>query len=453
MVGFKFKNYFWNTCRYLADLNLSIFILFLITIFSVFGSIIEQNQSIMYYQINYPLVKDSIFRLNWKLIIYLGLDNIFQTWWFLSILLLFVLTLLTCTLLTQLPSLRNARRWKFIYSTSYRPEKFSLEENFCRKNNSLMVMTYILLKSSFFIFCQSKSLYAYKGLYGRISPIFVHFSIVTILIGSILSFFCGFTAQEIIPGGEFFNIRHFVKSGILSSVSPNILSHVDHFKLDYNLNGSIKQFISRISLFSSHGKTLTSGLLSVNHPFRYSYLSFYQTDWEVNGIKISINNNIILQRLLAKTRINNRDCWICSLPFAADRQFLCVIFQLNQPILVFNSSGVMIGQISVKESFSINQINFRIDDIIISTGLQIKSDLGIGIVYTGFFALMLSTITSYLSYSQVWFYRSIYSFNFLSSTNRSVLSFEEDVFLISYSYTFLISSTISNVHSINKTIL
>lgn len=453
MVVFKFKNYFWNACRYLANLNLSIFILLLIIVFSVFGSIIEQDQSTLYYQANYPLAKSSVLSLNWKLIIYLGLDHVFQTWWFLLILLFFILTLLACTLLTQLPSLRNARRWKFMYSTSYSGDNFSFKENFYRKNNSLTIMTHVLVKSSFFIFSQSKSIYAYKGLYGRISPIFVHFSIVTILIGSVLSFFCGFTAQEIIPSGEFFNIRHVIKSGRFSSISPNILGHVDHFRLDYNLNGSIRQFISRISLFSSHGTSLTSGLLSVNHPFRYSYLTFYQTDWEVNGIKISIDNNATIQRVLAKTRLNNRDCWIGSLPSETGKQFFCVIFQLNQPILLFDSSGAMMGQITVKESFSVNQINFCITDILISTGLQIKSDLGISIVYMGFFLLMLSTITSYLSYSQVWFYRSIYSFNFLALTNRSVLSFEEDIFLISYMYTFLISSKTSDLKSINKTIL
>ena len=51
-------------------------------------------------------------------------------------------------------------------------------------------------------------------------------------------------------------------------------------------------------------------------------------------------------------------------------------------------------------------VNFErpmtLSEIISSTGLQIKTDPGIPIIYLGFFFLMLSTLISYITYSQIW---------------------------------------------------
>jgi cytochrome c biogenesis protein len=46
--------------------------------------------------------------------------------------------------------------------------------------------------------------------------------------------------------------------------------------------------------------------------------------------------------------------------------------------------------------------SFTLLEIISSTGLQIKTDPGIPIIYTRFFFLMISTLISYITYSQIW---------------------------------------------------
>lgn len=42
-----------------------------------------------------------------------------------------------------------------------------------------------------------------------------------------------------------------------------------------------------------------------------------------------------------------------------------------------------------------------VEDIIGSTGLELKSDPGVPLVYAGFGALMITTLISYISHSQV----------------------------------------------------
>nr|ARW68633.1 cytochrome c biogenesis protein ccs1 [Palisada sp.] len=440
MEIFEFKNFLWSFLKKLANLNFSIFILVIISMFCVIGSIIEQDQSLSYYQVNYPVdnFKNSIF--NWRIIYYLGLDHIFQTWWFILIIIIFILTLLSCTFFTQLPSLRYARRWKFIYNKNYLNRNVSFKDNYISSNNSLMIMIYSLVYSDFFVFSQDYSIYSYKGLYGRMSPIFVHISLVTILLGSMFSFLSTFVAQEVIPSGEIFHIRNIVHSGFLSSFPPNIFGRVEHFSIDYNVDGSIKQFFSDLSIVSYQGQNILSQKISVNQPLTYHNITFYQTDWQINALRIRLPGVNTLQKKLFKTSVNNKNCWLCNVVIDDSSQILLAVFDLNNPILVFNSDGLLLGKFLVNQSFYINDICFIVDDILTSTGLQIKMDFGIATVYLGFLVLMLSTVLSYLSYSQIWFYRVSDVFQFLASTNRAVLSFEEELFCIDFIYELCILS-------------
>jgi cytochrome c biogenesis protein ResB len=46
-------------------------------------------------------------------------------------------------------------------------------------------------------------------------------------------------------------------------------------------------------------------------------------------------------------------------------------------------------------------VSLTLDDIVGATGLELKSDPGVPLVYAGFGALMVTTLVSYISHSQV----------------------------------------------------
>jgi cytochrome c biogenesis protein len=71
--------------RLLADLRFSIFILLLISFCSIIGTIIEQDQSIETYKINYPLTNPVFGFLTWDRILQFGLDHVYKTWWFFAL--------------------------------------------------------------------------------------------------------------------------------------------------------------------------------------------------------------------------------------------------------------------------------------------------------------------------------------------------------------------------------
>ena len=104
--------------RLVADLRFSIFILLLISFFSILGTVIEQDQSLEVYKTNYPLTNPSFGILTWDRIIQFGLDHVYKTWWFFTLIFFFGLSLVSCTFLQQLPSLKIARRCQFFRTTN-----------------------------------------------------------------------------------------------------------------------------------------------------------------------------------------------------------------------------------------------------------------------------------------------------------------------------------------------
>jgi cytochrome c biogenesis protein len=63
-------------------------------------------------------------------------------------------------------------------------------------------------------------------------------------------------------------------------------------------------------------------------------------------------------------------------------------------------------------------------DILSSTGLQIKADPGILLIYSGFLFLMISTLISYITYSQIWIVQDKKKIFIGGNTTRAKFDFE-----------------------------
>lgn len=428
------KNVKWIFFKLFSNLSFAIVILLLILVFSLLGSIIEQNQSFAYYQEIYPVKSISLLDFNWKFIIALGLDHIYESWWFITILIILSLSLITCTFSVQLPSLRNARRWKFRNNnnnTSYKPDL--LNKNVMLKK-SIVNMSYSLNSQGYYCFNRHNKIYAYKGLVGRIAPIIVHISLIVILFGSTISFTNGFIVQEMIPVGEIFHTKNILGAGLNSIVPVYSTFRVDNFYINYNFDNSIKQFFSKLSYVKIDGSKRLFQSIFVNSPLKLKNLTFYQTDWQINALRIQIDRNFIIQYKLNKVQIGNSIFWMCNFPVDHEHHLFIVISTLNNSIYIYDNLGRFISVASLNQKVYFKQSCFRIIEIMSSTGLQIKVDPGLPFVYTGFFLLMISTVISYLSYSQLWFNIDSNSCYLNGCTNRAILFFEEELQVICRKY-------------------
>ncbi|XWK90711.1 MAG: cytochrome c biogenesis protein [Phormidium sp.] len=413
----------------LADLRLAILLLLAIALFSISGTVIEQGQSVPFYQANYPEHPALFGFLTWKVILIIGLDHVYRTWWFLSLLILFGSSLTACTFTRQFPALKAARNWKF-YEQPRQFEKLALSAEL--ESSSFNSLLPELQKRSYRIFQEGNSLYARKGIAGRIGPIVVHASMLIILAGSILGGITGFVAQEMIPSGQTFQVRNIVDAGPLAAaqVPKDWGVKVNRFWIDYTPEGGIDQFYSDLSVVDKQGKEVDRQTIYVNKPLRHQGVTFYQTDWGISAVKFQFNNSPIFQLPMAQLDTNGKGriwgTWIPTKPDLSEGVSL-ITKDLQGTLLIYDTTGKLISTARTGMIAEVNGVKLKILEVIGSTGLQIKADPGIPIVYAGFGLLMLGVIMSYISHSQIWALEKDGKLYIGGRTNRAQVAFEREM--------------------------
>ncbi|MCE2696277.1 MAG: cytochrome c biogenesis protein [Nostocales cyanobacterium LE14-WE4] len=414
----------------LTDLRLAIILLLIIALFSVSGTVIEQGQLPDFYQSNYPEHPALFGFLSWKVIQVVGLDHVYRTWWFLSLLVLFGTSLTACTFTRQLPALKAAQKWKY-YEEPRNFTKLALSAEL--EGVSLPSITPILQQKSYRIFQEKDDiLYARKGIIGKLGPIIVHIGIVAILLGGIWGAMTGFMAQEMIASGDTFQVKNIVDAGAWSSqdVLKDWSVRVNRFWIDYTPTGGIDQFYSDMSVLNNEGKEVNHEKIYVNKPLRYHGVVFYQTDWGISSVRVRLNKSPIFQLPMAQLDTKGKGrlwgTWIPTKPDLSEGVSL-LAKDLQGMVLIYDAQGKLINTVRAGMSIPVNGVNLQILDVMGSTGLQIKFDPGIPIVYTGFALLMLGVVMSYFSHSQIWALQTGKTLYIGGKTNRAQVAFEQEV--------------------------
>ncbi|MBV8885510.1 MAG: cytochrome c biogenesis protein [Chroococcidiopsidaceae cyanobacterium CP_BM_RX_35] len=415
----------------LTDLRLAISLLLVIAVFSISGTVLEQGQSVDFYQSNYPEHPALFGFLTWKVILTLGLDHVYRTWWFLALLILFGTSLTACTFTRQFPALKAAQRWKF-YDQPRQFQKLALSAEL--DTGSLLSLTPLLQNCRYRVF-QSEAegtVYARKGIVGRLGPIVVHVGIVIILLGGIWGAMTGFVGQEMVPSGETFQVRNIIKAGpgAASQIPKDWSLRVNRFWIDYTPTGGIDQFYSDMSVLDSQGAEVKRKTIYVNEPLRYRGVTFYQTDWAIAAIRLQLNNSPVLQLPMAPLNTNGKGrlwgTWIPTKPDLSTGVSL-LARDLQGMLLIYDVKGQLIDTLRPGMATKVNGVTLRIVEVVGSTGLQIKADPGIPIVYTGFALLMLGVIMSYVSHSQIWALQKDGHLYVGGKTNRAQVAFEREM--------------------------
>ena len=413
----------------LGDLRLAILLLLAIAGISISGTVIEQGQSLAFYQSNYPEHPALFGFLSWKVLLFLGLDHVYRTWWFLALLILFGSSLTACTFTRQFPALKAARRWKF-YDEPRQFEKLALSAEI--DTGSLANLESALQQRRYKVFQEGNKLYARKGIAGRIGPIVVHASMLLVLAGAIWGALTGFMAQEMIESGTTFQVKNILDAGPMAApqVPKDWSVKVNRFWIDYTAEGSIDQFYSDLSVVDNGGKEIDRETIYVNKPLRYRGVTFYQTDWAIAGVRFRLNNSPVLKLPMAPLQTNGKGrlwgTWIPTKPDLSQGVSL-LAKDLQGTLLIYDTAGKLLTTVRAGMYAEVNGVKLYIDEIVGSTGLQIKADPGIPIVYLGFGLLMVGVMMSYVSHSQIWALQQDGSLYVGGRTNRAQVAFEREI--------------------------
>lgn len=412
----------------LGNLQLAIVLLLVIAVFSILGTVIEQGQAQAFYQTNYP-EKPALFGfLTWKVLLATGLDHVYRTWWYLSLLILFGASLITCTFKRQLPALKWFSRTQKLYTNPKQFQKFALSSEL--DQSSIDPFLELLTENKYKIIQDGDKVYARKGIAGRIGPIIVHASMIIILTGGIIGALTGFIAQESIASGNTFQISNIIDAGPWAApqIPKDWAVKVNRFWIDYLPTGEIDQFYSDLSVLNEAGKEVDRKTIHVNEPLRYKGVTLYQADWSIAGIAVKFNNSPVLNIPISRLNIPNGRLWGTFLPIKPDGSdgVSLIVKDMQGLVLIYGSDGKLISTVRKGMSIDIKGVTITIVDVVGSTGLQIKADPGIPVVYLGFALMMVSVLMSYVSHSQVWGLYENGKLYLGGTTNRAQVTFERE---------------------------
>ncbi|PIA55613.1 hypothetical protein AQUCO_00700135v1 [Aquilegia coerulea] len=379
----------------LANLPLAIGEMFSIAALMALGTAIDQGEAPDYY-----------FQIWW--ILFFGFDHMFTSPVFLGLLVLLAASLIACTYTTQIPIVKVARRWNFLNSAvAIRKQEFtdSLPQA------SVRDLGVILMGAGYEVFLKGPSLYAFKGLAGRFAPIGVHIAMLLIMAGGTLSASGSFRGSVTVPQGLNFVMGDVLRpNGFLSFPTEafNTEVHVNRFYMDYYDSGEVSQFHTDLSLFDLDGKEVMRKTICVNDPLRYNGITIYQTDWSISALQVLKDNEGPFNLAMAPLKINgDKKLYGTFLPIgdvdSSNVKGISMLARDLQSIVLYDQEGKFVGVRRPDSNLpvDIGGTKIVIVDAIGSSGLDLKIDPGVPIVYAGFGALMLTTCVSFLSHSQV----------------------------------------------------
>ncbi|GFY95075.1 cytochrome c biogenesis protein family [Actinidia rufa] len=374
----------------LSNLPLAIGEMATIAALMALGTIIDQGEVPDFYFQKYPEDNPVLGFFTWKWIFALGFDHMFSSPLFLSLLALLAASLMACTYTTQIPLVKVARRWSFVHSAEA-ISKQEIAETLPRA--SVQDLGVILMGAGYEVFLKGPSLYAFKGLAGRFAPIGVHLAMLLIMAGGTLSAAGSFRGSVTVPQG-----LNFVVGDVLGAKWISLYSYRSFL---------VRQFHTDLSLLDLEGKEVMRKTISVNDPLRYGGITIYQTDWSLSTLQILKDDEGPFNLAMAPLKLNgDKKLFGTFLPVgntdSPSVKGISMLARDLQSIVLYDQEGKFAGirRPNSKLPIEIDGTKIVIVDAIGSTGLDLKIDPGVPVVYAGFGALMLTTCISFLSHAQ-----------------------------------------------------
>jgi cytochrome c biogenesis protein len=205
---------------------------------------------------------------------------------------------------------------------------------------------------------------------------------------------------------------------------------VNRFWIDYSPEGAIDQFYSDLSVLDQSGSEVDRQTIHVNKPLRHKGVTLYQADWAIAAVQLHFNNSPTLQLPMELLDTGGQGkIWGTLLPTKPDLSegVYLLAKDLQGILLVYDLQGKLISTVREGMSTVVNGVNVSVEKVVGSTGLQIKADPGIPLVYLGFGLVMVGVVMSYVSHSQVWALRTDEGLFVGGRTNRAQVTFEREM--------------------------
>ena len=131
---------------------------------------------------------------------------------------------------------------------------------------------------------------------------------ILVLFGTIVGSLLGFKAQEMVPKTENFHIQNVLSNGQLTII-PKTSARINDFWITYTKNKTVSQFFSDNSILNSQGNETNRQTIAVIYPLINNNVYYYQTDWNLIGLRLQEANNVIIEYPLVNLLNNQNKVW------------------------------------------------------------------------------------------------------------------------------------------------
>ncbi len=290
--------------KFFSSVKLAVVLLIILAVVSVIGTVIQQNQSPDDYLREYSQGTVQLFET-------LGLFDLYHTWWFVLLLMLFTANLTICTL-ERFPAAWKVMRAPLkvfgddaMKALPYRKE-IVVKGGPEKAENAVLAAIGGRRYQTLVVKEQGETaIAAQKGAFSRMGVYITHVSILLIFIGALIGAFFGFKGFLNLPEGEASGVVYLrneplwdpimaslgvskspvtYAEGRIPSLPLGFYVACDNFDVDYYVNmgrptGMPSEYWSKLSVYDQRREKVLDKRIRVNDPLSFHGITFYQSSY------------------------------------------------------------------------------------------------------------------------------------------------------------------------------
>ncbi len=408
--------------NWLSSLKIAILLLLVIAVSCAAGTLIPQQESNQFYYDNFNK-NPFLGIINANILLLFEFDHVYTSFWFLFLLIWLGLALSVCSFRRQLPILKAALNW-IDYKSPRQIAKLSVAQTIVTNNcsKSLEKIKLNLKKQGWNVKETDGRIAARQGVIGRLGPIFIHLGMILLMIGATYGSLNGKTIEKFLAPGRSIDLLN-------NNEEKGLTIELQKFQIERDPQGRAEQYKSIVNVIEPNGKN-QSKEISVNYPLRYKGLTLYQADWSLAAITIEIDNSPKLQIPIEPISELGEQVWGTIIPTNKDskNQILLTVDSELGPVNIYDNDGTLLTKLSINKEEKIKGSLLKIINIIPSSGLLLKHDPGVPLVYSSFAIILIGGSLSIISTKKIWVLheneKSMIYIGGLSNRNLSGLSKE-----------------------------